>query len=143
RERAEPPGLDGTDLAGPTGLGRDRRDSPGAGRRERADDVALGEPLDSSVEAEAIEVGATAVADRRHDRLVVEPEDERLSRAGGVQVPGREERGRPVELRSELPEPAALLHVEVVVRPRGEPLRRLRDADQPEDAGVRPRRRGN
>src|SRR5204863_9524189 len=108
-----------------------------------ADDVAVAEPLDGSVEAEAVEVTASALADRRDEPLVVEPEHAGLARGRAVEVAARRERDRAVELGAEPPQPGALDDVEVVVRPAGEAFRGFGDADHAERARGRPGRGGD
>src|SRR5437763_14463915 len=142
-EAAQAALLDRADLARPAVVGRDGGDPPAADRERGADDVALDQPLHRPVEPEAVEVAAAAVADRRDDPLAVEPEHARLARRRVVEVARREEGDRPIEVSREPAEALALDDVEVVVRPAGDALGGLRDADQAERPGRRPSRGGD
>src|SRR5207248_835527 len=119
RQPAQAAFLHGADLAGAATLGRDGGDPPAANGEVGADDVAVDKLLDRPVEAEAEEVTASAVADRRDEPLVVEPEHAGLARGRAVEIAARQERDRAVELGAEPPQPGALDDVEVVVRPAG------------------------
>src|SRR5919206_464766 len=128
--------LDGADLAGSASVSGGGRDPPAADGEVGADDVPGDEALDRAVEPEAVEVNAPAVGDRRHDAVVVEPDDARLTRGGAVEIAGREERDRAVEVAAEPAQSIALGDVEVVVRPARDAVGGLGDADQAEGAGA-------